>query len=559
LSNQARPLSKYRMIIELARGGMGDVYLAVSRGPGGFHKLVVIKELRSALATDGEFLTMFMEEAKLSARLHHPNIVQTNEVGQDGNRYFMAMEYLEGQALNRCAQRIPKEEFTLAHHLRILVDALGGLHYAHELADYDGTPLHIVHRDISPHNILVTYDGQAKIVDFGIAKTRESAQQTATGVLKGKVPYMAPEQLDRNQDRRADIFAVGVMLWEAIAGRRMWAGKTDLGIVQALAEMKIPSIREGKPDVPEALERIVSMALAPNRDKRYQNALEFGTELEAYLDAMSSHVSNKQIGKLLSTTFAAEREQIRSVIEEQLKQVRVADSDQFVAAAEIPKLDLAQGAEYTPSDGHHSSGKTPAAALLNVPGGTQTGSRSGANAFPAPAPGSSGKTKMGVLIAGGVALAAGVLIWNGARGGHDAPSAPAAASTAVPAAPEATLVDLVVKVVPDDAQLYVDDVAVPGNPYKTRVPKGGYHQIRAEAPGFVPALEMRSMESDAVMNLVLERVKSDTGAKRPAAPAPRGPAPRSAPASRPASATPTPAATSTAAPHSIDTSDPYSR
>ncbi len=561
LNTQARPLSKYRMIVELARGGMGDVYLAVSRGPGGFHKLVVIKELRANLASDGEFLTMFMEEAKLSARLHHPNIVQTNEVGQDGNRYFMAMEYLEGQALNRCSQRIPREQLTLPLLLRILVDALGGLHYAHELVDYDGTPLHIVHRDISPHNVLITYDGQVKIVDFGIAKTRESAQQTATGVLKGKVPYMAPEQLDRNQDRRADVFAVGVMLWEAVAGRRMWAGKTDLGIVQGLAEMKIPSIREAKPDLPPELERIVSRAVAANREQRYQTAQEMATDLETYLESVDAHVSNKQLGKLVTSAFAEEREKIRAVIEEQLKQVRVADSDHFESARSIPRLDTAQSGEYTPSGDAGLSGKTPAAGLLDLPGGTQTGSRSGAMAVPA-----SRKRAIGAAAAGGVALVAGVLLWSGTHSRGEATGArppEAASGSAASGTAASATVALTVNVIPSSAQIYVDDVAVSGNPYRATLTRGA-HQIRAESSGFTPATELRTLETDGVMNIVLEHEKGGAAAaprRNPTPPVWRGPTakPAPAPASAPqAPGTPT-SPPSTAAPHSIDTSDPYAR
>jgi eukaryotic-like serine/threonine-protein kinase len=162
-------IGKYRLIAELGHGGMAQVFLAMARGPAGFNKLVVIKQIREQLAEDG-----------LAARLNHPNVVQTNEVGQEGKRYFIAMEYLEGQPLNRIVNRTAKDgSLTSTLYVRILIDALNGLHYAHELADFDGTPLMVVHRDMTPHNVFVTYNGQVKVVDFGIAKALGSTRRWA--------------------------------------------------------------------------------------------------------------------------------------------------------------------------------------------------------------------------------------------------------------------------------------------------------------------------------------------------------------------------------------------
>src|SRR6185437_8026107 len=241
----ANTLGKYRLIAELGHGGMAEVYLAVVRGPAGFNKLVVIKQIRPQLAEDPEFLAMFLDEARLAARLSHPNVVQTNEVGQEGSRYFIAMEYLEGQPLNRVLHRVQKTGgIPLALHVKILSDVLGGLHHAHELADFDGTPLEVVHRDVTPHNVFITYDGQVKVVDFGIAKALNSSAETRTGVLKGKVAYMAPEQARGERcDRRADVFSVGVMLWEAATGRRLWKGVPDITILQRLLAGDIPRPR----------------------------------------------------------------------------------------------------------------------------------------------------------------------------------------------------------------------------------------------------------------------------------------------------------------------------
>src|SRR4051794_19400998 len=255
---------------------MAEVYLAVVRGPAGFNKLVVIKQIRPQLADDPEFLGMFLDEARLAARLSHPNVVQTNEVGQEGNRYFIAMEYLEGQALNRLAYRLQKGDgFSLSMHVKVLIDALGGLHHAHELVDYNGSPLGVVHRDVTPHNVFVTYDGHVKVVDFGIAKALNSSVETRTGVLKGKISYMAPEQAQGERvDRRADIFSVGVMLWEAATGKRLWKGVPDIPILQRLLSGEIPKPRTVRPEVPERLEAIIMKALAHRREDRYANAVD---------------------------------------------------------------------------------------------------------------------------------------------------------------------------------------------------------------------------------------------------------------------------------------------
>src|SRR5271170_1756872 len=255
-------LRKYRLIAEIGRGGMADVFLAVVQGPAGFNKLVVIKKTRPELAQDPEFLAMFLDEARLAARLNHPNVVQTTEVGQDGERYFIAMEYLDGQPLNRIRARAPAA-FTTPMQVRVLADTLAGLHHAHELCDFDGTQLGVVHRDATPQNVFVTYDGLVKVVDFGIAKAVDSSSETRTGVVKGKVTYMAPEQARGERvDRRADIFAAGVMLWEGVAGRRMWKGIPELTVVHELINGKLPSIREAVPEVSDGLAKICERATA---------------------------------------------------------------------------------------------------------------------------------------------------------------------------------------------------------------------------------------------------------------------------------------------------------
>ena len=224
----------YRRIAELGRGGMATVHLAAMQGSHRVTKLVVVKELRPELAVNDEFVVMFFDEARLAARLNHPNIVQSYEVGEEDGRQFIVMEYLEGQPLHRVWNKLQAAgKMSLALNLQVVHDVLAGLDYAHELTEFNGTHLKIVHRDISPHNVFVTYTGDVKVVDFGIAKAADSSTQTRVGTLKGKLTYMPPEQaMGEPVDRRADLFAVGVLLWESAAGRRLWQGMNDGAIMR---------------------------------------------------------------------------------------------------------------------------------------------------------------------------------------------------------------------------------------------------------------------------------------------------------------------------------------
>ena len=311
--------AKYRPIAELGRGGMANVILAVVQGPGGFNKLQVIKRLREELAAQPEFLTMFLDEARLSARINHPNVVQTNEVGSDGQYYFIAMEYLEGQSFESIFRRA-KTKLPLYGYLLILTDTLDGLHHAHELVDFDGTPLNVVHRDISPHNIFVTYEGVPKVLDFGIAKASDSSHETRTGTIKGKVPYMPPEQWrgGKSIDRRADIFSVGAILWRVITGVRLWQGMSDLDIFQALSRGEIPSPLTVKPDAPPQLVKICLKAMSITPDDRYESAAALRVELDKYMATLSDRMTHRELGEKISEIFSDKKAAYRSIIEAQL-------------------------------------------------------------------------------------------------------------------------------------------------------------------------------------------------------------------------------------------------
>jgi serine/threonine-protein kinase len=352
-SNPSNVLGKFKLIAELGRGGMSEVYLAVIAGPAGFNKLVVVKLIKGELAEDPDFISMFLEEARLSARLSHPNVVQTNEVGEFGGRYYIAMEYLEGQAYSRILHRLGRDRgLPLGMSLRILTEVLQGLHYAHELADFDGAPLGVVHRDVTPHNVFVTYDGQVKVVDFGIAKAMNSSHETRTGMLKGKVGYMAPEQAKGERvDRRADIFSVGVMLWEAAVGKRLWKGLNEVQILHQLLAGDIPSPRAMRPDISQPLEQIIMKAVAVDRDRRHSSALELMGELEELMDSGSERATLREVGRLLTSTFEDERRKLKGIIEQQVakssmlatglyQQVALPAVEQPALTGEVPRLSM---------------------------------------------------------------------------------------------------------------------------------------------------------------------------------------------------------------------------
>jgi serine/threonine-protein kinase len=313
-------LGKYRLVAELGHGGMADVYLALVEGPtgSGFSKLAVVKRLRANLAEDPEFVAMLVDEARITARLNHPNVVQMLEVGVANDEYFLAMEYLDGQPLHRIERRASRMGVHRPVRLRlsVLADVLSGLHHAHELADYDGSPLGIVHRDVTPQNVFVTYDGHVKVMDFGIAKAAGRAQETMQGIVKGKVRYMSPEQaMGQPLDRRADVFAVGVMLWQAATGMRFWGDLDELAIVQALIGGEFEaSPRAVCPDVPEELDRICRKALERHADARYATALDLRADLEAFLGATAVN-GRREIAQIVNQLFEKERRELRAIIE----------------------------------------------------------------------------------------------------------------------------------------------------------------------------------------------------------------------------------------------------
>jgi serine/threonine protein kinase len=324
----SQQLGKYRLVATLGQGGMGTVYLALASGLGEFRKVLVLKELRQDLTRKAGFVSMFTDEAKLTARLDHPNVVQTFEAGQEDERYYLAMEYLDGQPMSALIDRLASSNgLPLWVHIQILCEVLSGLHYAHELPDYDGRPLGVVHRDISPQNVFITYHGQVKVVDFGVAKAAGASTLTDPGVFKGKFAYAAPEQvLGRPVDARTDVFAVGVMLWEAISGRRFAEQNVTPAAFRERAAGREPRIRAVVPNLDPLLAEICDRALAVDPDARFPTAEDFRAELQEYLQLSGVRVEAPEIGHFMRDVFAQERRDIHMVIERAMKHSGASES-----------------------------------------------------------------------------------------------------------------------------------------------------------------------------------------------------------------------------------------
>jgi eukaryotic-like serine/threonine-protein kinase len=334
-AQHALSLGKYRLFARLGTGGMAEVFLAVAQGAMNVNRLVVIKRLRDEQASDPGARQMFLNEARLAARLNHPNVIQTFEAGCQSGSYFLAMEYVDGQPLSRVLTKLHREGKTLEPRLaaRICADALSGLHYAHDLDDFDGTALEIVHRDVSPQNIMLTYQGSIKLVDFGIAKAVGTAQ-TAHGVFKGKVAFMAPEQLlGESVDRRADLFTTGIVLWETVTGKPLMAEDSPAKTLWNLMNKKIPRASEVNPSVPAPLDDILARSLERDPALRYQSAREMRDALEGFI-AWSGGVTHEEIADLMTGLFADTRDKIQAQIKGQLTALSFRHSDSALRAAE---------------------------------------------------------------------------------------------------------------------------------------------------------------------------------------------------------------------------------
>jgi serine/threonine protein kinase len=302
---------RYRVIDRLESGGMAEVFRAEALGLQGFKKQVAIKRVLAHLAAKETFIKMFLDEARLSARLSHSNVVQVFDIGVGDGTYFIVMEFVDGANLRGIIDTLKNANrpFPCEEAVFLAIELCKGLMYAHHVTDENGQPLHIVHRDMSPPNVLITKHGEVKIVDFGLAKANTQLEKSEPGIIKGKFSYLAPEAAKGIEvDARADIFAIGIMLWELLAGRRLFLGKTDLETVQMVQRSIVPPITRIRSDVPPELEPILARALANDPNQRYSTARELGADLNAFLYRYGQHpVTDFEISDLVYSAMEQRR------------------------------------------------------------------------------------------------------------------------------------------------------------------------------------------------------------------------------------------------------------
>jgi serine/threonine protein kinase len=300
-------LGKYEILRRLATGGMAEIYLARIRGTAGFEKLVVLKRILPNVAEDPTFVSMFLDEARLAATLQHPNIADVYDVGEDRGTYFFTMEFVHGQDSRsiRAAARKRGDPVPLSIALAIVHGVATALDYAHSKTASDGTPLNLVHRDVSASNLMVSYDGAVKLLDFGIARAASSTHKTQIGTLKGKIPYMSPEQCKGLPlDRRSDLFSLGVVFYELTVGRRPFRGETDFEVMDKIVYRGTQSPREIQASFPADLDAMIMRLLQRAPSQRYANAEELLHDLDEVMSRHHLWMSPKPISKYMRTLFA---------------------------------------------------------------------------------------------------------------------------------------------------------------------------------------------------------------------------------------------------------------
>jgi serine/threonine-protein kinase len=428
---------RYRPLFKLDSGGMAEVYVAEAESMAGFKKKVAIKRILPGLLKDERFVRMFLDEARLSLHLSHANIVSVFDIGKSSSTYFIVMEYVEGPNLKHLLQYLAKRRTTMPVHLAVWVinEVLKGLDYAHNVRDPDtGKPFGIVHRDISPPNILFSWNGEVKLTDFGLAKASTQLESTDPGVVKGKFSYLSPEAANGAEvDARADIFAVGILCWELLTGQRLFLGETDYQTVEAVRRAEVPSISERNPDVPQELERIIRKALARELRVRYQRASDFADDLLGFLFSRSLKVSTRELADLLddlrrsgqsrNEPMAGGSSLIMKLINEEFTKFRSLDEDEDspeTGSQPLESLMAGHSPDYDPASPlpfqDFEEAGSPARSSQSSPPPLDSQSTSGAHAaqsrprspsrMPSPAPRREGSMApwlvlLGLLLAGG--------------------------------------------------------------------------------------------------------------------------------------------------------------
>jgi serine/threonine-protein kinase len=305
---------RYRVIERLAAGGMAEVYRAESAGLEGFKKKVAIKRVLPHLAERKKFISMFLDEARLGAHLSHSNCVQVFDIGVGDNTYFIVMEFVDGADLKAIIELLRKARrpFPTSQAVYITTKICEGLAYAHELVDEAGRPLSIIHRDVSPPNVLITKHGEVKIVDFGLAKASTQLERSEPGIIKGKFSYLSPEAaLGQEVDPRTDLFAVGIILWEMLAGRKLFQGETDFETVKQVQRAEVPPISRLNPAVDPRLEAILQRSLARDPAHRFQTARELGRALSGWMFETRNPMMAFDIAELVQSAVRERQKEMR--------------------------------------------------------------------------------------------------------------------------------------------------------------------------------------------------------------------------------------------------------
>ncbi len=336
-------LGRYELLKQLAIGGMAEIFLAKARGIEHFEKLVVLKRILPQYASCQEFVTMFLDEARLAATLQHANIAQVYDIGEDKGCLFFTMEFINGEDARSLLKRVvnKRRRLPVEHALTIVIGAAAGLHSAHEKTGFDGRPLNIVHRDVSPANVLISFDGCVKLIDFGVAKAAERQTETVAGTLKGKVAYMAPEQCRGEPlDRRADVFALGILLYELTTSRKLFRGN-EYAILKQITDKPITPPSRIRSTYPPELERIVMKALAKDAVDRYPTAQHLQLDLERFARTSGMVTSSLKLGEYMRDLFAPKLDAwVR--LERELREARDARTPVMPVAVEISYSDDAE-------------------------------------------------------------------------------------------------------------------------------------------------------------------------------------------------------------------------
>jgi serine/threonine-protein kinase len=528
-------VGRYEVIYPLAVGGMASVHVGRLSGMAGFEKLVAIKTIHPHLAVQSEFVRMFLDEARVAARIHHPNVGEILEIGEEDGLLFMAGELIRGQDLRDVFRRAGRSGVAVSHGMcaYICSQVCMALHAAHSLTDPEVGPLHIVHRDVSPRNVLVTYDGFVKLIDFGVASARGKLSQTEADGLKGKIGFMSPEQLrGHGVDRRSDLFALGVMLYQMVTGAHPFPGDNDGARVERVLHGPIVPPRQVNPRTRPEMEAIILKAMARDRTERYRDAAVMGRDLEEYVRRSGERTGSGALAELMTGLFADKIADHEIRLRNFRKTAGDATGLQSLPSglAGVPLAALDDGGDTGPG--------TPSALRRWAVTNPKAPLRSGLDRRLVLAGGGALALILGLVVAV-LVLVAGGGSGDGAPGGPASPAGPAAAAVgtapgagAVPAAPPEPVrleedvvaaappasaappaeVTVTFRVDPPGARILLDgrEVALEGGALELPA-DGASHEVEVAADGYRPRTERVTADRDREIEIALERLPPAAG------------------------------------------------